>query len=40
MNTDTHAAHADHHHDDHSHGSFSTYLLGFVLSVVLTAIPF
>jgi cytochrome o ubiquinol oxidase operon protein cyoD len=40
MNTDTHAAHADHHHDDHSHGSLSTYLLGFVLSVVLTAIPF
>jgi cytochrome o ubiquinol oxidase operon protein cyoD len=42
MSTDTHAAHAhDHHHDDgHSHGTFSTYLLGFVLSVVLTAIPF
>ena len=40
MNTDIHAATADHHHDDHSHGSLSTYLLGFVLSVVLTAIPF
>ena len=42
MNTDTHAAHAgDHHHGDgHAHGTFSTYLLGFVLSVVLTAIPF
>jgi cytochrome o ubiquinol oxidase subunit IV len=50
MNTDTHAAHADdHHHDeghaqdhaqDHDHGSLSTYMLGFVLSVVLTAIPF
>ncbi|MET3912112.1 cytochrome o ubiquinol oxidase operon protein cyoD [Bradyrhizobium sp. S3.3.6] len=42
MNTDTHAAHAhDHHHDDgHAHGTFSTYMLGFVLSVVLTAIPF
>lgn len=42
MNTDTHAAGAhDHHHDDgHSHGTLSTYLLGFVLSVVLTAIPF
>ncbi|MGY0570967.1 cytochrome o ubiquinol oxidase subunit IV [Bradyrhizobium sp. RDM12] len=42
MNTDTHAAHAhDHHHDDgHPHGTFSTYMLGFVLSVVLTAIPF
>lgn len=46
MNTDTHTAHADdHHHGDghaqaHAHGSFSTYMLGFVLSVVLTAIPF
>ncbi len=42
MNTDTHAAHADGHHhgDDHAHGTFSTYMLGFVLSVVLTAIPF
>ena len=41
MNTEAHAAHAaDHHHDAHAHGSLSTYLLGFVLSVVLTAIPF
>ncbi|MGX1318701.1 cytochrome o ubiquinol oxidase operon protein cyoD [Bradyrhizobium sp. USDA 377] len=42
MSTDTHAAHAhDHHHgDDHAHGTFSSYMLGFVLSVVLTAIPF
>ena len=41
MNTDTHAVHADHHHDDaHAHGTQSSYLLGFVLSVVLTAIPF
>ena len=42
MNTDTHAAHADDHHhgDSHAHGTFSTYVLGFVLSVVLTAIPF
>ena len=42
MNTDTHAAHADDHQhgDSHAHGSFSTYMLGFVLSVVLTAIPF
>ncbi|MGV7216163.1 cytochrome o ubiquinol oxidase subunit IV [Bradyrhizobium sp. UFLA05-112] len=42
MSTDTHAAHADDHHhgDSHAHGSFSTYMLGFVLSVVLTAIPF
>ena len=42
MNTDTHAAHADDHHhgDGHAHSTFSGYMLGFVLSVVLTAIPF
>ncbi|MCS3731570.1 cytochrome o ubiquinol oxidase subunit IV [Bradyrhizobium betae] len=42
MSTDTHAAGADDHHhgDSHAHGSFSTYMLGFMLSVVLTAIPF
>ena len=42
MNTDTHAAHADGHHhgDGHAHSTFSGYMLGFVLSVVLTAIPF
>ena len=42
MSTDTHAAHVDDHHhgDDHAHGTFSSYMLGFVLSVVLTAIPF
>lgn len=35
--------HADHHghgHDEHSHGTFKSYMTGFVLSVVLTAIPF
>ncbi|MGC3964167.1 MAG: cytochrome o ubiquinol oxidase subunit IV [Rhodocyclaceae bacterium] len=38
-----HATHAhDHHdHDDGaSHGSLSDYITGFVLSVILTAIPF
>jgi cytochrome o ubiquinol oxidase subunit IV len=36
----------DAHHDDHGHGdvgphsSLSEYMIGFVLSVVLTAIPF
>jgi cytochrome o ubiquinol oxidase operon protein cyoD len=49
MKTEAHAVHAaDHHHDahghdahdSHAHGSLSTYLLGFVLSVVLTAVPF
>jgi cytochrome o ubiquinol oxidase operon protein cyoD len=28
------------HHDDHAHGSFKSYSIGFLLSVVLTAIPF
>ena len=32
--------HDDHHGDDHDHGSFKTYMIGFLLSVVLTAIPF
>ncbi|MFT4193560.1 cytochrome o ubiquinol oxidase subunit IV [Ottowia sp.] len=29
-----------HHHDDGPHSSFSSYIIGFFLSVVLTAIPF
>ncbi|MDO9003675.1 MAG: cytochrome o ubiquinol oxidase subunit IV [Aquabacterium sp.] len=42
--TDT-AGHGAHHHDDHhddgaSHGSLKEYTIGFVLSVILTAIPF
>lgn len=34
--------HHDHHgHDDHAdHGSFKSYTIGFVLAVILTAIPF
>jgi cytochrome o ubiquinol oxidase operon protein cyoD len=40
MSTDTHAAGGHHPHEAHAHGSLSSYLLGFVLSVVLTAIPF
>jgi cytochrome o ubiquinol oxidase operon protein cyoD len=46
MSTDVHAqhgaaAHDDHAHDDgHAHGSLKSYLIGFVLSVILTAIPF
>src|SRR5262249_31761320 len=41
MKTDTHAAvTADHHSDHAAHGTLSTYLLGFVLSVVLAAVPF
>jgi len=42
---DTHAhgdhGHHDHHHGDHAnHGTFASYMTGFVLSVILTAIPF
>ena len=33
--------HAHHdHHDGASHGSFKGYMIGFVLSIILTAIPF
>lgn len=32
--------HDDHHADDAPHGSFRGYVTGFLLSVVLTAIPF
>lgn len=42
---DNHATHGHDHHDhdhhDHGdHGSFKGYLTGFILSVILTAIPF
>lgn len=42
MNTDIHAAgaHEHNHGDGHAHGTFPSYMLGFVLSVALTAIPF
>ncbi|CAH1687948.1 cytochrome bo3 ubiquinol oxidase subunit 4 [Hyphomicrobiales bacterium] len=47
MSTDSHAAHApvhDHDHGSHeagpSHGTLRSYLIGFVLSVILTAVPF
>ncbi|MCJ8138394.1 cytochrome o ubiquinol oxidase subunit IV [Falsirhodobacter halotolerans] len=37
-----HHAHTDGHHDHdaHAHGSFGSYMTGFVLSVILTVIPF
>ena len=44
--TDPHAHSHDHghdHHDEHddaAHGSMRDYVIGFVLSVILTAIPF
>ena len=45
MSSEAHAhhdAHGDdhHHHDGASHGTFKSYMIGFVLSVILTAIPF
>jgi cytochrome o ubiquinol oxidase operon protein cyoD len=39
MSADTHVVHAD-HAAGHGHGSLGSYLIGFGLSVVLTAIPF
>ena len=39
MSADTHVVHAD-HAAGHGHGSLRSYLIGFGLSVVLTAIPF
>ena len=40
MSDHTHAHHAHHDGDGHDHGSLKTYAIGFVLSVILTAIPF
>ncbi|MBR0666256.1 cytochrome o ubiquinol oxidase subunit IV [Roseomonas hellenica] len=41
MSTDAQAAHGAAAHDDgHTHGTRRSYLIGFGLSVVLTAIPF
>jgi len=42
MSAEVHAAHDGHdeHGDDHAHGSLRSYVIGFILSVVLTAIPF
>lgn len=37
---DTAIHHDGHDHDDGPHSSFSGYMVGFVLSVILTAIPF
>lgn len=47
MSTESHAASAHGHHGDDgghaagpSHGTLRSYLIGFVLSVILTALPF
>jgi cytochrome o ubiquinol oxidase subunit IV len=39
MSADSHVVHAD-HAAGHDHGSLRSYLIGFGLSVILTAIPF
>ena len=37
----THDHHADHHsEEEHAHGSVKEYVIGLILSIVLTAIPF
>lgn len=38
----SHGAHGHDHHDEHEmpHGTYQSYMRGFVLSVILTAIPF
>ena len=40
--SDHHNDHGHHGHDDHleAHGSLKEYTIGFILSVILTAIPF
>jgi len=35
-----HDGHGDHGHDEGPHGTLRDYVIGFVLSVILTAIPF
>ena len=43
MSANTHVGHDPHgqaHADDHAHGSLRSYMVGFWLSVILTAIPF
>ncbi|MDF0542387.1 cytochrome o ubiquinol oxidase subunit IV [Sphingobium sp. H39-3-25] len=39
MSNDTHS-HGAHHAEEGHHGSLRDYVIGFVLSVILTAIPF
>lgn len=42
MSANHNHSHDDHHHheDEGSHGTVGSYMIGFVLSVILTAIPF
>lgn len=40
MSADVHANHGHEHDDAHNHGSLRSYMIGFWLSVGLTAVPF
>lgn len=40
MSADAHAGHDHGHDDEHTHGTLRSYMIGFWLSVFLTAIPF
>jgi cytochrome o ubiquinol oxidase operon protein cyoD len=40
MSNEAHAHHDDHHEGGAAHATFKGYMTGFVLSVILTAIPF
>jgi cytochrome o ubiquinol oxidase operon protein cyoD len=40
MSTPHHHEHHHHDHGGHDHGSLKSYTIGFILSVILTAIPF
>ena len=40
MSAHDHSHHDAHHGENHAHGTFGSYMIGFGLSVILTAIPF
>ena len=40
MSAHDHSHHDTHHGDNHAHGTLGSYMIGFGLSVILTAIPF
>ena len=40
MSAHDHSHHDAHHGDNHAHGTLGSYMIGFGLSVILTAIPF
>jgi cytochrome o ubiquinol oxidase operon protein cyoD len=40
MSAESHSHHDDHGHSGADHGSMKSYMTGFILAVILTAIPF